>query len=823
MSQFDAKCGCGAPDFPEEIFNPPGRDSLDYRVAVFGQFKRQMRERLAMPDAVPDLATRDNDDPIIALTDAWAVSLDILSFYQERIANEGYLRTAIERRSARELARAIGYEPRPGLAASVNLAFTLESGPGAPTSVVLPIGTKAQTIPGQDELPQTFETVEELVALPAANAFRTRRFAPRNPVAGEKQIRLAGVGLTLAPGDRLLIVSVAKETNAADGNWFVGRIAEVEILRDENATLVTFANSIQGNYGAGANVYAVRGRAAIFGASAPDIRLLAEEQRTTFGTGTPPNAYKDFNIAYAAAPATLSNIFLDAVYSSIRAGHWVVLIAEAHTRPFRVTAALDSAKEAFTLAGKSTQLGLSVANEELKSGFLTKVRETTVYLATERLEFAEWPISTPVSGNVIEVEGEFDDDIPLPRLISIEGVSADGDGEEVVAESAIVLTAASMGSYVRLTLDRDLANAYEPQASTVYANVAPATHGETRAEILGSGKGSVPFQTFALKQRPLTYISAASASGLASTLEIRVNDVLWEEVDSLYFAGPEDRVYETIHREDGSTVVRFGDGKTGARLPTGNENVAAKYRVGSGLDGLADAGQISLLMSRPLGLKAVTNPEPPNGAADAESLEGIKTNAPRAILTFGRIVSLQDYEDFARGVAGIAKAQAAWVWDGERRRVVLTVASEGGAPLVPGSDLEQNLRRAIDDARHVRDRIELLDFDPVLFAYAIKVKHDPAYVGEDVRAAVAAALEDRFSFANIGLGEFVAFSEVARVAHLVEGVVGIDIDYLVSQNEFFAMDGVLNVERARWSGGEIQPCQLLTLAPEYCQIEEFQA
>ena len=140
-----------------------------------------------------------------------------------------------------------------------------------------------------------------------------------------------------------------------------------------------------------------------------------------------------------------------------------------------------------------------------------------------------------------------------------------------------------------------------------------------------------------------------------------------------------------------------------------------------------------------------------------------------------------------------------------------------------GSDVEQNLRRAIDDARHVRDRIELLDYQPILFAYWIKVKHDPTYIGEDVRAAVGVALEDRFSFENIGLGEFVAFSEVARVAHQVEGVIGIDIDYLVSQNEFFATDGVLNVERARWSGNEIESCQLLILAPEYCQIEEFQA
>ena len=55
-----------------------------------------------------------DDDLAIALLDAWATVADVLTFYQERIANEGFLRTATERRSVLELARAIGYELEPG-------------------------------------------------------------------------------------------------------------------------------------------------------------------------------------------------------------------------------------------------------------------------------------------------------------------------------------------------------------------------------------------------------------------------------------------------------------------------------------------------------------------------------------------------------------------------------------------------------------------------------------------------------------------------------------------------------------------------------------
>ena len=87
-----------------------------------------MLARLSAADvpALRDLTTRSGGDFTIALLDAWAAVADVLTFYQERIANEAYLRTATERRSLVELANLIGYVPRPGVAASAYLAFTLD-------------------------------------------------------------------------------------------------------------------------------------------------------------------------------------------------------------------------------------------------------------------------------------------------------------------------------------------------------------------------------------------------------------------------------------------------------------------------------------------------------------------------------------------------------------------------------------------------------------------------------------------------------------------------------------------------------------------------
>ena len=105
---------------PDAGVNRPNLDELRYRLGTHGAFLKTMMARLSSDDypALAGLTTRDPDDPAIALLDAWATVADVLTFYQERIANEGYLRTATEPRSILELARLVNdgdvLRPRPG-------------------------------------------------------------------------------------------------------------------------------------------------------------------------------------------------------------------------------------------------------------------------------------------------------------------------------------------------------------------------------------------------------------------------------------------------------------------------------------------------------------------------------------------------------------------------------------------------------------------------------------------------------------------------------------------------------------------------------------
>ncbi|MDX6654960.1 MAG: hypothetical protein QOH18_2065, partial [Solirubrobacterales bacterium] len=168
-------CGCCAGlmhETPQAITNRPALSAVAYRAGAYSSFYASLLAALSDPGlpALSALRTRDNSDFTIALLDAWAISLDILTFYQERFANEAFLRTAVDERSVFELTRLIGYVPSPGVSACAVLAFTLSSATGSPDNVLVPAGTRVQSIPGPGQKPQVFETSSDLTAVIALNA-----------------------------------------------------------------------------------------------------------------------------------------------------------------------------------------------------------------------------------------------------------------------------------------------------------------------------------------------------------------------------------------------------------------------------------------------------------------------------------------------------------------------------------------------------------------------------------------------------------------------------------------------------------------------------
>ena len=362
----------------------------------------------------------------------------------------------------------------------------------------------------------------------------------------------------------------------------------------------------------------------------------------------------------------------------------------------------------------------------------------------------------------------------LNRFISaaaLSGTTTDGD------EASEVMTLSKIepdGETSKLFFTTSLQRQYQRGSVKLYANVALATHGETVSQTLGSGAARLSHQRFTLKNAPLTFVGAENETGAEAALEVRVNDILWHETPTLFNAGADDRSYILREEQDGAGTIQFGDGRHGARLPTGQDNVRAIYRKGIGATGNLQSGQLSQLLSRPLGLKAASNPLPAEGGVDPDSAEHARRNMPLGVRTLGRVVSVQDYEDYALAFTGIAKAQATVLSTRAGRTVFITVAGDGGVqpPDLTLAKLLNTLKLNGDPLVHCETKA----YNEATFHLGLKVKRDPDYDSKKVLADVEAALRAAFSFDACDFGRVVSRSAIIAVAQQVEGVLGVDLD-----------------------------------------------
>jgi predicted phage baseplate assembly protein len=942
---------------------------LHYRVGTHGTFLETMIRRLTNPVDGPatgyslhKLTTRETDDPAIAMLDVWATVGDVLTFYQERIANEGFLRTAIERRSILELGRLVGYRLKPGVSSSVYLAYTVED----TTHTTIPAGSKSQSIPGAGEQAETFETSEDFEARGEWNALLPRLSEPLvitlDNVLTIGTVWIKGTSKRIDPGDPLLFVFTAQERQvyairrvlstkldtekdrteialeplrlyylelydlvrhfkpavtptptpkskkkkAAMINQppsidpitllrdqillgatrddlqifvrFFEKDPDTKVIADqiqieETADVLTpndgvtiLASSIVKNLAARPglapasqwqfgrtlagtlqessdylprlvssflprtetalyaslsqittahqrtevqfhSLHVLHRRASVFGYNAPTVVF---EEPPTKGDDPVP-LLKPRKI-----PEDDAVLYLDSPVETLARGTYVVarrvVDLDLPNRLAVVAKAREVetlARSAYTISAKTTRLTLDENWANFKNlpadvddmiDNLKIIRTASVFTESEELELVQRPITRHVGAKLDDDTADTSDEsatrIALDKVI--EGLApgrwviVNGERFPAGATTGIITSELAMiadvefwpapaggTSYSVLVLAPEgLKYRYQRSTVKVYGNVVKATHGQTFNEILGAGDAAKSLQTFNLHQKPLTFVSAPTPAGVVSTLAVRVTDVLWHESDSFFGTAPTDRIFVTKTADDGTVSVIFGNGVEGSRVPSGPDNVRAVYRAGIGKPGNVRARQISTAISRPLGVKDVINPLAASGGANPESRDDARRNIPVSLQAMGRVVSVQDFADFARTFAGISKATAVALTDGRRRVVHLTIGGTEDIEIDVNSDLYQNLLEALRKYGDPYQPFYVSPREKLVLAGSAKVRVDRDYLWVNVAPKIRATLLDVFSFDRRDFGQVLFPAEVTAAIQGVEGVEYVDLDLL---------------------------------------------
>lgn len=196
-------CPCEAVQDPQVVTNPPRLSTISYRVDDFAGFRRALLTPLDGETALAGWHPAPGDLGL-QLLEWWAYLADILTFYNERIANESYLRTAEMPASVARLVALIGYQPRPAIAAVGEVAVLRNpSRPNEP--LVIPTGMQLANAATPGVPVQTFETTAATFSSPSDGAIV---LAPVDLLIGAdgSSVLLSGTVTSLKPGNELLLV-----------------------------------------------------------------------------------------------------------------------------------------------------------------------------------------------------------------------------------------------------------------------------------------------------------------------------------------------------------------------------------------------------------------------------------------------------------------------------------------------------------------------------------------------------------------------------------------------------------------------------------------
>ncbi len=772
-------CGCASFAFPATPCNQAGLPAIKYRTGDFVSFRYQLLEPLLDETELTAWRPGASGDLAMQMMEWWAYLGDVLSFYDERIANEAYLGTAVLPESVNHLVQLLGYRPKPALGARGTLAALLT--PSARPPLSLPARLQIQSKPSPGEQPQIFE-VDQATTIGAPDVVTADVSPGALPLLGGAGdalwIWLSGKITSIKPNDRYLLINAAAINSQTIKDYAWIKVTSASPGSDPLGAVITQLN------------FSVVGGQIAAGANANDYTLLrAQQSSPLWPYPNPPSP-----------PLTTTGLDLAGVARGLSAGSLILLdVADGVAGVSPTPVIVQNYTEIVWYANPPAAPNAFWA-DLLRVGAAATASTPPIGIPHSEITFAPaLPASWSPSPSQVTVRWGWISVGQLAPVLTSQNLTYSG-GDAVLAPApgepafptlpAPVLLEDPSGDALAATAvaaqnppnGATLVNISPPPSTPpalaspidMFFNLVPVSRGKTvPAEILGSGNPVVAGQDFTLSKSPVTYFfDPASISGpnFSSTVTVSVNGVAWKEVQSFYGQPPTAQVFMLRADDQGQTHVSLGDGVNGALPPTGANNISATYRYGAGAEA-PDAGTLTVVLTPTPGLKGVANPLAPSGGGDADPPSQLRTLAPRSVLTFNRAVSLDDYAAIALTASGVTQAVASYAFDPQSQRpaVVLWIAGDANASTAAAAALAgtqmPNQRLMIDTAV------------PLVSVLALTYMRDPRYADDAVRTALVAALADPatglFAPARVGIGQPIYQSQIAQACLATPGVTAI--------------------------------------------------
>jgi hypothetical protein len=847
---------CAPPEtFPAKIWNRPSLERIAYRIGGYSDVRNFLLRRVDQDRTLGEWTYRGADDPGIALYESASILVDLLTLYQEAYSNEAYLRTATWRESVADLVRLTGYRLKPAIGGTG--MFAVEAEGAEPVSI--PAGTPINADLADNPETASFETATGAVAFPWLSRIPLVRPEVQPQVEnGQTKLVVSQPGRTFAKNDRLL-VGVPSDDGLSD--W---EIVVVDAVATWHGRAVLTLKTPLARTGGHASLTAYKLARTFhhFGHNAP--RQLVTVDGSGNGYGQDVDLTRDFrDKAYAGGPGadafptlTSNELALEPQVNDLALGTRLALQITVRGRKYDEVATTDAV---FVEVG-----GVAARVDEAyykrveayynpwttKSTYLYIRSVTDVRAVTARYGAISGPATVASIDRAIGLQKTVDlrdvlidtiDGEPFEvgapwhaTFLANSGTLAwwgDAAQAQTLKGRAIAIAPATGPAYTAtvndvvatslpdltmVVLDRKVPLAdFSPTNPTtvVFGNLVDATEGKTKDEaVLGNGDEQLTFQTFKLPKDPLTYLAHPELTPpVKPEITIVVGERIWKLVPTLYGQPPDAEVYIVRQDHTGSSWIQFGDGKTGARLPSGIDNVRVRWRVGAGAFGPMKKKAQPSLARRIDGVKAVALPGAIQGGAAAETADVARVAAPGRVQSLDRLVSLADIEAETLALGGVERARAAWaIVDGiPCIQVTVLMQAKRTADL---ASVEASLATANRQRGPARYPIDVIAGAFEYLYLDISVTIVPSYDAAPVKSAVEAALVRELSNRTFGEAEY-----ATRLEGAAQNVPGVEFVVVSSFGSLGVADDPATLEvpvpPARAETVSCAPTHLLRLAP----------